>query len=165
MEKNYSPKEFESEIYKNWIDKKYFKAEVNKNKIPFCIIMPPPNVTSNLHMGHAFQQTIQDIIIRRKRMQGYEALWVPGTDHAAISTETMIVKKLAKEGLTKEILGREKYAEEVDAWYKKYKNTIIDQFKAMGFSCDWDRLAFTMDEQNSRAVRHVFVHLYKKGWI
>ena len=165
MEKNYEPKNFESKIYQNWLEKKYFKANVNKDKKPFTIIMPPPNVTSKLHMGHAFQETIQDIIIRRKRMQGYEALWLPGTDHAAIATESMVVKKLEKQGLTKEMLGREKFLKEIDAWYDEYKGTIIDQFKTMGFSCDWDRLAFTMDEQNNKAVRHVFVHLYKKGWI
>lgn len=165
MDKTYNPKDFESDLYQNWLNKKYFKAQINKNKKPFTIIMPPPNVTSKLHMGHAFQQTIQDIIIRRKRMQGYEALWLPGTDHAAISTEQMVVKKLAKEGLTKEMLGREKFAKVIEQWYDEYKNTIIDQFKVMGFSCDWDRLAFTMDEQNCRAVRWVFVHLYKKGWI
>lgn len=165
MEKNYDAKSFESEIYQNWLDKKYFKATIDKNKKPFTIIMPPPNVTSKLHMGHAFQQTIQDIIIRRKRMQGYMALWLPGTDHAAISTEAMVVNKLAKQGITKEMLGREKFLKEIDAWYDEYKNTIIDQFKTMGYSCDWDRLAFTMDKQNNKAVRWVFVHLFKKGWI
>ncbi len=165
MEKNYEPHSFEKEIYKKWLEKKYFKADVNKDKKPFTIIMPPPNVTSNLHMGHAFQQTIQDILIRRKRMQGFEACWIPGTDHAAISTETMLCKKLASEGKTKEGIGREEFMKEIDAWYDRYKNTIIDQFKAMGFSCDWDRLSFTMDEQNNKAVRDVFVKLYKKGWI
>ena len=147
------------------MDKKYFKATRNPNKKPFTIIMPPPNVTSKLHMGHAFQQTIQDIIIRRKRMQGYEALWLPGTDHAAIATEAMVSNKLAKQGITKEMLGREKFLQEINAWYDEYKNTIIEQFKIMGYSCDWDRLAFTMDEQNNKAVRWVFVHLFKKGWI
>lgn len=165
MDKTYNPHSFESEIYKNWMDKKYFKATRNPNKKSFTIIMPPPNVTSKLHMGHAFQQTIQDIIIRRKRMQGYEALWLPGTDHAAISTEAMVSNKLAKQGITKEMLGREKFLQEINAWYDEYKNTIIEQFKIMGYSCDWDRLAFTMDEQNNKAVRWVFVHLFKKGWI
>lgn len=165
MEKNYEPERFESAIYQNWLDKKYFKASINKDKTPFTIIMPPPNVTSKLHMGHAFQQTIQDIIIRRKRMQGFEALWLPGTDHAAIATEAMVSNKLAKQGITKEILGREKFLKEIEAWYDEYKNTIVDQFKVMGYSCDWDRLAFTMDEQNNKAVRWVFVHLFKKGWI
>lgn len=165
MDRTYNPHSFESEIYKNWMDKKYFKATRNPNKKPFTIIMPPPNVTSKLHMGHAFQQTIQDIIIRRKRMQGYEALWLPGTDHAAIATEAMVSNKLAKQGITKEMLGREKFLQEINAWYDEYKNTIIEQFKIMGYSCDWDRLAFTMDEQNNKAVRWVFVHLFKKGWI
>ena len=165
MEKIYNPSEFESQIYKNWLDKKYFSAKIDKNKKPFSIIMPPPNITSKLHMGHAFQQTIQDIIIRRKRMQGYSALWVPGTDHAALSTEYMLCKQLEKEGTSKEQLGREKFKERINQWYKDYKGTIIEQFKGMGYSCDWDRLAFTMDEANCTAVRKVFVHLYKKGWI
>ena len=165
MDKNYEPKSFERDLYNHWLEKGYFKAHINKNKKPFTIIMPPPNITSKLHMGHAFQETIQDIIIRRKRMQGYEALWLPGTDHAAISTEAMVVNKLAKQGLTKEMLGREKFMEHIYEWYDQYKNTIINQFKQMGFSCDWDRLAFTMDEQNCRAVRQTFVYLYKKGWI
>ncbi len=165
MEKTYEPIKFEQSIYQNWIDKGYFKASVNKDKKPFTIIMPPPNITSKLHMGHAFQQTIQDIIIRRKRMQGYEALWLPGTDHAAIATEAKVVEKLAKEGLTKEMLGREKFSEEIAKWYQEYKGKIIDQFKRMGYSCDWDRLRFTMDENNCRAVRDVFVKLYKKGYI
>jgi len=165
MEKIYEPLKFEQNIYDNWLEKGYFKTKVNKDKKPFTIIMPPPNITSKLHMGHAFQQTIQDIIIRRKRMQGYEALWLPGTDHAAIATEAKVVEKLAKEGKTKEMLGREKFAEEIDKWYKEYKGAIIDQFKRMGFSCDWDRLRFTMDENNCKAVRDVFVKLYKKGYI
>ena len=165
MDKNYEPKSFERDLYNHWLEKGYFKAHINKNKKPFTIIMPPPNITSKLHMGHAFQETIQDIIIKRKRMQGYEALWLPGTDHAAISTEAMVVNKLAKQGLTKEMLGREKFMEHIYEWYDQYKNTIINQFKQMGFSCDWDRLAFTMDEQNCRAVRQTFVYLYKKGWI
>lgn len=165
MDKNYEPRSFEKDLYNHWLENGYFKAHINKNKKPFTIIMPPPNITSKLHMGHAFQETIQDIIIRRKRMQGYEALWLPGTDHAAISTEAMVVNKLAKLGLTKEMLGREKFMEHIYEWYDQYKNTIINQFKQMGFSCDWDRLAFTMDEQNCRAVRQTFVYLYKKGWI
>jgi len=165
MEKNYNPSEFETKIYDTWLGKKYFSAKIDKNKKPFTIIMPPPNITSKLHMGHAFQETIQDIIIRRKRMQGYSALWVPGTDHAALSTEYMLCKQLEKEGTSKEELGREKFKERINQWYKDYKGTIIEQFKRMGFSCDWGRLAFTMDETNSNAVRKVFVHLYKKGWI
>ena len=165
MEKIYNPSDFEEKIYNSWLAKNYFSAKVDKNKTPFTIIMPPPNVTSKLHMGHAFQETIQDIIIRRKRMQGYSALWVPGTDHAALSTEYMLCKQLEKEGISKEELGREGFKKRIDEWYKDYKGTIIDQFKRMGYSCDWDRLAFTMDEGNCKAVRKVFVHLYKKGYI
>ena len=165
MEKTYNPSEFEEKIYDTWLGKKYFSAKIDKNKKPFTIIMPPPNITSKLHMGHAFQQTIQDIIIRRKRMQGYSALWVPGTDHAALSTEYMLCKQLEKEGTSKEKLGRDGFKERIDQWYKEYKGTIIEQFKRMGYSCDWDRLSFTMDEGNCNAVRKVFVHLYKKGWI
>ena len=165
MEKTYNPSQFESQIYATWLGKKYFSAKVDKSKKPFTIIMPPPNITSKLHMGHAFQQTIQDIIIRRKRMQGYNALWVPGTDHAALSTEFMLCKQLEKEGTSKEQLGREKFKERIEQWYKDYKGTIIEQFKRMGYSCDWDRLTFTMDESACKAVRTVFVHLYKKGWI
>ena len=165
MEKTYNPSDFESQIYNTWLGKKYFSAKVDKNKTPFTIIMPPPNITSKLHMGHAFEQTIQDIIIRRKRMQGYNALWVPGTDHAALSTEFMLCKQLEREGTSKEELGREKFKERIEQWYKEYKGTIIEQFKRMGYSCDWDRLTFTMDKKACDAVRHVFVHLYKKGWI
>lgn len=165
MEKNYEPKNFEEQLYKTWLDNGYFKAVVDKNKTPFTIIMPPPNITSKLHMGHAFQQTIQDVIIRRKRMQGYNALWVPGTDHAALSTEYMLCKQLEKEGTSKEKLGREGFKKRIEEWYDSYKGTIIEQFKRMGFSCDWDRLAFTMDKNNCDAVREVFVRLYKKGYI
>lgn len=165
MEKTYNPSEFESQIYTTWLGKNYFSAKVDKSKKPFTIIMPPPNITSKLHMGHAFQQTIQDIIIRRKRMQGYNALWIPGTDHAALSTEFMLCKQLEKEGTSKEELGREKFKVRIEEWYKSYKGTIIEQFKRMGYSCDWDRLTFTMDQKACDAVRSVFVHLYKKGWI
>ncbi len=165
MEKVYNPKDFEEQLYEKWLKKGYFKASVNKDKTPFTIVMPPPNITSKLHIGHAFQQTIQDIIIRRKRMQGYEALWLPGTDHAAIATEAKVVEKLAKAGIKKEEIGREAFGKHIADWYTEYKDTIINQFKRMGYSCDWDRLRFTMDEQNCRAVREVFVHLYKKGLI
>lgn len=165
MEKVYNPKDFEEKLYDTWMKKGYFKAKVNKDKTPFTIVMPPPNITSKLHMGHAFQQTIQDIIIRRKRMQGYEALWLPGTDHAAIATEAKVVEKLAKAGIKKEDIGREVFSKHIADWYDEYKGTIISQFKRMGYSCDWDRLRFTMDDQNCRAVRQVFVHLYKKGLI
>lgn len=165
MEKNYDPSLFEEKIYNNWLEKNYFKAVVDKDKTPFTIIMPPPNITSKLHMGHAFQQTIQDVIIRRKRMQGFNALWVPGTDHAALSTEYMLCKQLEKEGTSKEQLGREGFKKRIEEWYDSYKGTIIEQFKRMGFSCDWDRLAFTMDKNNCDAVREVFVRLYNKGYI
>ena len=165
MDKTYDPSLFEEQLYKHWLEKGYFKAAVDNNKTPYTIIMPPPNITSRLHMGHAFQQTIQDIIIRRKRMQGYSALWLPGTDHAALSTEYMLCKQLEKEGTSKEELGREGFKKRIEQWYQDYKGTIIDQFKRMGFSCDWDRLAFTMDKHNCDAVRTVFVHLYKKGYI
>jgi len=165
MNKIYNPSEFETKIYDTWLEKKYFSARVNREKKPFTIIMPPPNITSKLHMGHAFQQTIQDIIIRRKRMQGFEALWVPGTDHAALSTEYMLCKQLEKEGTSKEELGRDGFKVRIEQWYRDYKGTIIEQFKRMGYSCDWDRLSFTMDQGNCDAVRKVFVHLYKKGWI
>ena len=133
MEKVYNPSEFETKIYETWLGKKYFSAKIDKNKKPFTIIMPPPNITSKLHMGHAFQETIQDIIIRRKRMQGYSALWVPGTDHAALSTEYMLCKQLEKEGTSKEELGREQFKVRINQWYKDYKGTIIEQFKRMGF--------------------------------
>ena len=165
MDKIYNPKLFEQEIYSKWLEKKYFHADVNTTKKPFTIVMPPPNITSVLHMGHAFQQTIQDIIIRRKRMQGYEALWLPGTDHAAIATEAKVVDKLKKQGIRKEDIGREKFGEYIAEWYREYKGAIIEQFKRMGYSCDWDRLAFTMDKTNYDAVREVFVHLFKKGYI
>ncbi len=165
MEKTYQPKLFEQKIYDRWMDKKYFRAVVDHTKKPFTTIMPPPNITSNLHMGHAFQETIQDIIVRRKRMQGFSALWLPGTDHAAIATEVKVVEQLAKEGITKEEIGREEFSNHIFAWYDKYKNVIINQFKRMGYSCDWERLTFTMDEKSSLAVRTVFVKLFNKGYI
>ena len=161
----YNPQEFETKIYNNWMEKKYFKSVIDKSKKPYTIIMPPPNITSVLHIGHAFQQTIQDIIIRQKRMQGYNALWLPGSDHAAIATEAKVVQKLKAKGINKLDLGREKFLQEIHNWYAEYKSAIIEQFKRMGFSCDWDRLAFTMDEKNCKAVREAFVRLYKKGWI
>lgn len=165
MDKKYNPHDFEEKIYQDWLDNHYFDANVNKGKTPFTIIMPPPNITSKLHIGHAFQQSIQDIIIRRKRMQGYEALWLPGTDHAAIATEAKVVDKLAKEGISKEQIGREEFGKHIAEWYRLYKDTIINQFKRMGFSCDWTKLRFTMDEHNCNAVREVFCRLYEKGYI
>ena len=165
MAKTYDPKSFEKRIYQNWVDKKYFHAEADPEKTPFTIVIPPPNITGQLHMGHALNHSIQDAIIRFKRMQGYCALWLPGTDHASIATEVKIVEAMAKEGLTKKDLGREKFLERAFAWKEKYGGRIIEQMKCLGNSCDWDRLAFTMDERCSKAVKHVFVELYKKGLI
>ncbi|WP_251546527.1 valine--tRNA ligase [Pumilibacter intestinalis] len=165
MNKTYEPKSFEDRIYADWEKKKYFAAKPNKNKKPFTIVIPPPNVTGQLHVGHALDDTIQDAIIRYKRMRGFETLWLPGTDHAALATEVKVMETLREEGLTKEGLGREEFLKRVYAWKDKYGGRIVKQFKKMGFSCDWDRLAFTMDEKCSRAVREVFVNLYNKGLI
>ena len=165
MEKIYEPLKFEQSIYKNWLEKGYFKTSPNKNKKKFSIAMPPLNVTGKAHMGHALNNTIQDALIRYKRMNGFETLWLPGTDHAALATEEVLIRSLAKEGLTKEGLGREEFLKRGDEWYKKYSHTICDQLKTIGVSCDWDREAFTMDENLSRAVRHTFVDYYKQGLI
>ena len=164
LEKNYNPS-IEERIYKNWLDKKYFHAKVDKNKKPYTIVIPPPNITGHLHMGHALDNTLQDILIRWKRMQGYSALWLPGTDHASISTEVTIIDKLAKEGITKEDLGREKFLERAWQWKEEYGGTIVNQLKKLGNSCDWDRERFTMDEGLSKAVTEVFIRLYEKGYI
>ena len=161
----YTPQQFEDEIYKNWEEKGYFRAKVNKNKKPFTIVMPPPNVTSKAHVGHALDMTLQDILIRYKRMKGFEALWLPGTDHAALATEHKIVEKLRNEGKTKEMIGREEFDKEAWAWYDKYGNAIIDQFRKMGFSADWERYRFTMDETSTNAVLEAFINLYNKGYI
>jgi len=165
MNKKYNPTEIESNIYNNWLEKGYFKANVNKNKKPFTIIMPPPNITGNLHIGHAFTKSLQDTIIRFKRMQGYEALWLPGTDHAAIATEAKVVDYLKKQGITKEQIGRSAFLGHMSDWYKKYGDNIIGQIKKMGASCDWDRLAFTLDDKRNNAVNTAFVKLYEKGLI
>lgn len=165
MEKTYDPQKFEKRIYQNWLDHKYFAAKPNKNKKKFSICMPPPNVTGIAHVGHALNNTIQDIIVRFKRMQGFETLWTPGTDHAAIATEAKVVNALEKEGLTKEQIGREKFIERGWQWYKLYGDTIYNQFMNLGISCDWDRKAFTMDENLNRAVKHSFVEYYKNGYI
>ena len=165
LEKNYNPSEIEGRIYDKWLEKKYFHAEPDKSKKPFTIVMPPPNITGQLHMGHALDNTLQDILIRFKRMQGYEALWVPGTDHASIATEVKVVEAIAKEGLTKEELGREKFLDRVWDWKKEYGGRIVSQLKKMGSSADWDRERFTMDEGCSKAVNEVFVNLYNKGLI
>lgn len=165
MNKTYDPKAFEERIYSKWLNKKYFHAAPNKNKKPFTIVIPPPNITGQLHIGHALDDTIQDSIIRYKRMKGYEALWLPGTDHASIATEVKIVEKMREEGLDKDSLGRDGFLRRAYEWKDRYGGRIVEQLKKMGFSCDWDRLAFTMDERCSRAVREVFVNYYNKGLI
>ncbi len=165
MAKTYNPSEFEKDIYEEWENNGYFKATVDANKLPFTIVIPPPNITGQLHMGHALDETLQDTLIRFKRMQGYSALWLPGTDHASIATEVKIVEQMAKEGLTKKDIGREGFLERAWAWKEKYGGRIVEQLKTLGSSCDWSRLAFTMDEKCSRAVKEVFVNLYDKGLI
>ncbi len=165
LAKQYDPAEVEDRTYKFWCDNKYFHAEVNKDKKPYTIVIPPPNITGQLHMGHALDNTLQDILIRWRRMQGYEALWLPGTDHASIATEAKIVEAMRKEGVTKEEIGREKFLERAWDWKKQYGSRIIEQLKKMGSSCDWDRERFTLDEGCSKAVNEVFVNLYNKGLI
>ncbi|WP_343252352.1 valine--tRNA ligase [Ligaoa zhengdingensis] len=165
LEKVYDPKQVEDRTYQFWLDGGYFHAEVNPDKKPFTIVIPPPNVTGQLHMGHALDETLQDILIRWKRMQGYEALWMPGTDHAAIATEAKVVAALKEEGLTKEGLGREKFLERAWEWKEKYEGRIVSQLKKLGSSCDWERQRFTMDEGCSKAVQEVFLKLYDKGLI
>ncbi len=166
LPKTYDPKAVEDKLYSFWNDSGFFHAEVNPDKKPYTIVIPPPNVTGQLHMGHAFDETLQDILIRTKRMQGYEALWMPGTDHAGIATQIKVEENLRKEeGLTRYDLGREKFLERVWDWKHKYGNRIISQLKKLGSSCDWERERFTMDEGCSKAVREVFVNLYNKGLI
>lgn len=165
LEKNYNPSEIEGRLYQKWLDKKYFHAEVNPDKKPFTIVMPPPNITGKLHMGHALDNTMQDILIRFKRMQGYEALWVPGTDHASISTEVKVTNALKDEGIDKHELGREGFLKRTWQWKEEYGGTITSQLKKIGSSCDWDRERFTMDEGCSNAVQEVFIKLYEKGLI
>ena len=165
IEKNYEPKDFEEKIYSNWLEKRYFEAHNDSDKKPFTIVMPPPNITGVLHMGHGMDNTLQDIIVRYKRMQGFETLWVPGIDHASIATEAKIVEQMRKEGITKEDLGREKFLERAWAWKEKYGGTILNQLKKMGVSCDWSRVSFTMDEHLTKAVKKVFVDMYNKGQI
>lgn len=165
LAKNYDPSIVEDRIYQNWLDKGYFHAEVDKTKKPFTIVIPPPNITGHLHMGHALDNTMQDILIRWKRMQGYNALWVPGTDHAAISTEVKIVNKMREECLTKEDIGREGFLKRAWAWKEEYGSTILNQLKKLGSSCDWERERFTMDAGLSDAVLTVFCKLYEKGYI
>ena len=165
LAKNFDPSVVEERLYNTWMEKKYFHTEVDKSKEPFCIVMPPPNITGQLHMGHALDNTMQDILIRWKRMAGYNALWVPGIDHASISTELKVVQKMASEGLTKEDVGREGFLERAWAWKEEYGGIILNQLRKLGCSCDWDRVRFTMDEGCSDAVLETFVRLYEKGYI
>ncbi len=165
LEGKFEPKSFEDRIYQEWNEKGYFKPSEDKTKEPYTIVIPPPNITGKLHMGHALDETLQDILIRYKRMQGYNTLWVPGTDHASIATEAKIVENLKKEGITKEDLGREGFLKKAWEWKEEYGGTILNQLKKLGCSCDWSRERFTMDEGLSNAVKHVFVELYKKGLI
>ena len=165
LEKTYNPKEIEPKLYEKWCENKYFHAEVDRSKKPFTTVMPPPNITGKLHMGHAFDNTLQDILIRYKRMQGYNALWIPGTDHAAIATEVKVTEQLKAEGIDKKELGREKFLERTWQWKDEYAGTIEGQLKKLGVSCDWDRERFTMDEGCSKAVEEVFIKLYEEGYI
>ncbi len=165
LAKTYNPKEIEDKLYEKWCENKYFHAEVDRSKKPFTTVMPPPNVTGKLHMGHALDNTMQDILIRYKRMQGYNALWIPGTDHAAIATEVKVTEQLKAEGIDKKELGREKFLERTWQWKEEYAGTIEAQLKKLGVSCDWDRERFTMDEGCSEAVEEVFIRLYEKGYI
>lgn len=165
LAKTYDPKDIEERLYQKWLDHKYFHAEVDKSKKPFTIVIPPPNITGQLHMGHALDNTLQDILIRFKKMQGYNTLWQPGTDHASIATEVKIIEQLKKEGIDKEDLGREGFLERAWQWKEEYGGRIISQLKKLGSACDWDRERFTMDEGCSNAVNEVFVRLYEKGYI
>lgn len=165
LEGKFEPQTFEEKIYKNWNEKGYFKPSDDKTKKPYTIVIPPPNITGKLHMGHALDETLQDILIRYKRMQGFNTLWVPGTDHASIATEAKIVEKLKAEGITKEDLGREGFLKRAWEWKEEYGGTILNQLKKLGCSCDWSRERFTMDEGLSNAVTEVFIDLYNKGLI
>ena len=165
LAKQYEPAEVEDRIYQSWLDGKYFHAKLDENKKPYTIVIPPPNITGQLHMGHALDETLQDILVRFRRMQGYDTLWLPGTDHASIATEAKIVEAMKKEGVTKEDIGRDKFLERAWAWKEQYGGRIVSQLKKLGSSCDWDRERFTLDEGCSRAVREVFVRLYEKGLI
>src|SRR5699024_3393604 len=157
LPKTYDPKSFEERLYKYWDENKYFTANVNENKKPYTIMMPPPNVTGSLHMGHALNNTIQDILIRWKRLEGYEALWQPGMDHASISTEARVVDKISKEGKSKESLGRDKFIEEAWEWTHLYGGRIKNQLKQLGISADWSKERFTLDEDLNKAVKEVFI--------
>ncbi|HRX43192.1 MAG TPA: valine--tRNA ligase, partial [Clostridia bacterium] len=163
--KTYEPQNIEDGIYKEWMEKGYFHAEVDETKKPFTIVIPPPNITGQLHMGHALNNTLQDVVIRMKRMQGYSALWLPGTDHASIATEAKIVEAMKEEGISKADIGREGFLKRAWEWNDKYGSRIVEQLKRLGSSCDWDRLRFTMDDGLSKAVTTVFVRLYEKGLV
>ena len=165
LAKSYKPSEFEDRIYDFWMKGNYFHAEVDKDKKPYTIVMPPPNITGQLHIGHALDLTLQDTLIRWRRMQGYAALWLPGTDHASIATEAKIVEAMRKEGVTKDDLGREGFLKRAWEWKEEYGGRITRQFRKLGSSCDWQRERFTMDEGCSKAVKEVFVKLYNKGLI
>ena len=165
LAKTYDPSAIEERTYAKWMGRKYFHAKVDKSKKPFTIVIPPPNVTGKLHMGHALDETLQDILIRYKRMQGYNALWIPGTDHASISTEVKVTNQLKEEGIDKQELGREGFLKRAWQWKEEYGGAIINQLKKLGCSCDWDRERFTMDEGCSEAVLEVFIRLYEKGYI
>ena len=165
LAKAYEPHEVEDRIYDFWLKEKFFHATPDPDKKPYTIVIPPPNITGQLHMGHALDDTLQDILIRWRRMQGYSALWLPGTDHASIATEAKIVEAMKAEGVSKEEIGREEFLKRAWDWKEKYGGTIISQLKKLGCSCDWDRERFTLDEGCSEAVREVFVKLYEKGLI
>lgn len=165
LNNKYNPKEFEEGIYKRWEEKGYFKPSMDKTKESYCIMMPPPNVTGKLHMGHALDDTIQDILIRYKRMQGYNTLWLPGSDHAAIATEAKVVAKMKEEGIRKDDIGREGFLEKAWEWTRLYGGEIQNQQRKLGCSCDWDRCRFTLDEGMSNAVSQEFIKLYQEGLI
>ena len=165
LDKNYSPDSIEQKWYSKWIENGLFNAEINPQAKAFSIVIPPPNITGSLHVGHAFDHTFQDIMCRSKRMQGYEVLWLPGTDHAGIATQNVVEKDLAKQGISRYDLGRDEFVKKVWDWKKIYGSRIIEQMKRLGNSCDWRRERFTLDEGLSKAVRTVFVRLYKKGLI
>ena len=165
LNEKYNPKDFDERLYQDWEEKGYFKPSMDKTKEAYSIMMPPPNVTGKLHMGHALDTTIQDFLIRYKRMQGFNTLWLPGTDHAAISTEMKVVQKLREKGKKKSDLTREEFLKEAWDWTKEYGGTIQKQQRKMGCSCDWDRSRFTLDEGLSKAVETVFLKLYEKGYI
>ena len=165
LPKTYAPSEFEDRIYQNWVDKGYFTAHRDPDKKPYTIVIPPPNITGQRHMGHALDNTLQDILIRWKRMEGYNVLWQPGTDHASIATEVKVIQNMAAKGIRKEDVGREGFLKEAWEWKETYHERIISQLKKIGASCDWDRTRFTMDEGLSKAVQEVFIRLYNQGLI